>query len=361
MLDNTFFKLKHDKHLTVGYFGGSITEGAGASDASETSWRARVTDWFRTEYPDADVREIQAAIGGTGSDLGMYRCDVDLLSKEPDLVFIEFAVNDSWMAYDAVLSQTEAIYRKIRKHNPYADIVCVITTTKTITDGLEKGGEFTARSAHSVIAHRYGAPVIDVGNLLHFEVLKTGGDYLRFTTDTVHPNDDGYAIYTDCITAFLRKWADGAKETYAEHVLPSPADFREKVYENARMTECTAADNYSADGFAFTEKSMCGRYPSYLEAAVPGSTFSFTFKGENCGFYWMMAKDSGDALVSVDGGDEISVRSWDHYCKSFSRAGAAFFAKGLPYGVHKVTVRVAETKADESEGTVLRIGALLIS
>ena len=89
MLDNTFYKLKHNLSLTVGYFGGSITEGAGASDASKTSWRAGVTDWFRVTYPDAVVREIQATIGGTGSDLGMYRCDADLLSKNPDLVFVE--------------------------------------------------------------------------------------------------------------------------------------------------------------------------------------------------------------------------------------------------------------------------------
>ena len=359
MFDNTFYKAAHDKKLTVGYFGGSITEGAGASDASKTSWRARVTDWFRTNYPDADVTEIQAAIGGTGSDLGMYRYDIDLLAKKPDLVFIEFAVNDSWMAYDAILSQTEAIYRKIRKHSAYTDIVCIITTTKTITDGLEKGGEFTARSAHSVIAHRYDTPVIDVGNLLHFEVLKTGGDFLKFTTDTVHPNDDGYAIYTDCITAYLKQWADRADGAYTAHAMPAPVC--EKVYENACMTECTAADSYTADGFAFVGKSLCGRYPSYIEATVPGSSFSFTFTGENCGFYWMLAKDSGDALVSVDGGEELSLRSWDHYCKSFNRAGPAFFAKGLPYGKHSVTVRVADTKADESEGTVLRIGALLIS
>ena len=34
MLDNTLYKLKNNKELTIGFFGGSITEGAGASDAS---------------------------------------------------------------------------------------------------------------------------------------------------------------------------------------------------------------------------------------------------------------------------------------------------------------------------------------
>ena len=361
MLDNTFYKLTHDKHLSVGYFGGSITEGAGASDASRTSWRARVTEWFRTSYPDAEVAEIYAAIGGTGSDLGMYRCDTDLLAKNPDLVFIEFAVNDSWMNYDAILMQTETIYRKIRRKNPCTDIVCIITTTASIASGLEKGGEFTARSAHSVIAHRYSTPIIDVGNILHFEVLKNGGDFLKYTTDTVHPNDEGYDLYTECIAAYLKKWAQhSSANALTPYTMPVPVC--DKVYENrACMIDCMSADSFESDGFALVETSLCGRYPRYIEAVTPGSSFSFDFTGETCGFYWMMAKDSGDILVSVDGGEEKTLSSWDHYCKSFNRANLAFAAKGLPDGKHHVNVRVADTKADESEGTAIRIGALLIS
>ena len=89
MLDNTLYKLKNNKELTIGFFGGSITEGAGASDASRTSWRGSVMRWFRERYPDHEIREIQAAIGGTGSSLGIFRCERDLLSKKPDLVFME--------------------------------------------------------------------------------------------------------------------------------------------------------------------------------------------------------------------------------------------------------------------------------
>jgi hypothetical protein len=33
----------------------------------------------------------------------------------------------------------------------------------------------------------------------------------------------------------------------------------------------------------------------------------------------------------------------------------------LPYGEHTVTVTVAETKAEESDGTAIRIGAVLVS
>ena len=74
MLENTIYKLKHDKKLTIGYFGASLSEGSGASDMSKTSWRALTTEWFRREYPDCDITEINAAIGGTGTDLCFFRC-----------------------------------------------------------------------------------------------------------------------------------------------------------------------------------------------------------------------------------------------------------------------------------------------
>ena len=55
MLNNTAYKLKNDKKLRVAYFGGSITEGAGASDPTKTCYRAMTTAWFKAKYPDALV------------------------------------------------------------------------------------------------------------------------------------------------------------------------------------------------------------------------------------------------------------------------------------------------------------------
>lgn len=359
MLSNTFFKLNHYNSITVGYFGGSITEGAGASDGQKTSWRALTTEFLRQTHPNATVVEIQAAIGGTGSDLGMYRCDDDLTSRSPDLVFVEFAVNDCDMEYGAIEAQVETIYRKILRADPYTDIVCIITTTRSIAERLERGGEFTARTAHSAVAHHYNVPILDVGDLLHFEVLRTGGDFLTLTADTVHPNDRGYALYADCVTSFLRECEKNAVNDYIPHDIPSP--LCKKLFETARMIPCTAADDYVADGFTLIERSLCGRYPTYIEATEIGSRFEFSFVGERLGFYWMLAKDSGDALVSIDGGAEETVRSWDMYCPAFDRASASFVASGLDYGRHHVSVRLASTKADGSLGTVLRIGALLVS
>ena len=71
-LPNFFAKLKNGGTVKIGYLGGSIT--------AQNGWRIKSRDWFQKQYPKAKVEEINAAIGGTGSDLGVFRIDRDVLA-----------------------------------------------------------------------------------------------------------------------------------------------------------------------------------------------------------------------------------------------------------------------------------------
>ena len=108
------------------------------------------------------------------------------------------------------------------------------------------------------------------------------------------------------------------------------------------------------------EQSLCRRYPHYIECTEPGGSLKFRFTGRRIDLYWMMASDSGDAVCRVDDGPEVSISSWDSYCKRFDRANAACAAKDLPEGEHTLTLRLADSHAPESAGTALRIGAFLV-
>src|SRR3954462_7701951 len=76
--------------LNVVFFGGSLTWGANAGDPQRTSWRALMSDYLRQKFPRAPFTFHDAAIGGTGSKLGMFRLERDVLAHQPDLVFYEF-------------------------------------------------------------------------------------------------------------------------------------------------------------------------------------------------------------------------------------------------------------------------------
>lgn len=79
--------------FTIGFIGGSLTQGGSV-------WINAVKRFFQNEYPDKNIKTINAGIGGTGSDMGAMRYKKDILDSEPDLVFIEFAVNDNGRSED---------------------------------------------------------------------------------------------------------------------------------------------------------------------------------------------------------------------------------------------------------------------
>jgi len=279
-----------------------------------------------------------------------------LAQKKPDLVFIEFSVNDSPVAYEETLANSETLLRKLWAANPYADAVYVHTTTQSISGCLSTGGEYVSRAAHSAVMHHYGVPQLDVGEMLRAKILLGGGDWMKYTTDTVHPNNDGYAIYANAVIAMLQKALTGDRETaLAAKVLPSPMTALDRL--DARLED---AGGVLADGWQVVESSLCGRYPHYLQATEPGAAFTLKFTGSRIGLYCMFAKDSGDITYSIDGGEEITRTMWDSYCQRFNRAYPLMLCDTLTPGEHKLRVRVSDTKNEQSEGHAIRIGAFMI-
>ena len=359
MLENTLWKLTHATEFTVVYFGGSITEGAGVSDP-EKCWANRTTAYLKEKFPRCRIKAVQAAIGGTDSTLGAFRCERDVCAHKPDLVFFEFAVNDSFLDYETALKNAEACFLKIFHSAPTADVVTVYTTTKTLSTLMAEGGVWHAKLAHGAVSEHYDVPQIDVGEALRTRALSEGDAWLSYTTDGCHPNEAGYALCASVLQKQLEKLLAEAKNLPAPEAkrLPPPLVEYEKSHLRARVVDCLEA---AADAkWTLKEQSLCRRYPRYIECAEPGGCLTFTFTGSRVDLYWMMAPDSGDALCSVDGGDEVLLSAWDSYCKRFSRANAACVAKNLPEGEHTLKIRVSPAHNPESAGTTLRIGAFLV-
>ncbi len=102
-IKKTIEKAKAGEDVTLAYIGGSITEGFAASETknsdcyAETSYRE-----FKETYGAGDgsnVHFINAGMSGTPSSLGIIRYQRDVLDQMeygeyPDILFIDFAVND---------------------------------------------------------------------------------------------------------------------------------------------------------------------------------------------------------------------------------------------------------------------------
>ncbi len=360
MLRNTKYKLTREKKLTIGYFGGSITDGTGASGEEKTSYRALVTEWFRKTYPDAEIVGFNASIGGTGTGYGTFRCEKDLLSRDPDLVFIEYCVNDFGDSYDNVLPQAEAIIRKIRKTRPLVDVIAVVSTDEDVAATLEAGKEFESRTAMLTIAHRYGVPSTDPGAALLVRVLRGGDDWKSYAPDGSHPSDLGHSIMADVITSAVSDLLERSENVAAPepHALPEP--LCPGALDGGKMVECRDIRNLKMNGFRIVP-SKGGRFDEIIESETVGDSLSFDFEGPVLGLIWDDGCVNGDVKVSVDGGEPVNVRSWDHVVRSFHKMQAALFMKGLdPTIPHHAEIVVSHQYTDkENPVGYVRIAAIL--
>jgi lysophospholipase L1-like esterase len=350
-LGRTWKKIEQSHALTIGYFGGSITEGAGASNAAVTSWRALTTAWFRQQFPVAKITEVNAAIGGTGSDLGAFRCQRDLLSKKPDLVFIEFAVND-FGATDARAAFYEGIVRQILRANPAADIVLVYTVSKA-ADSYPQGVVPHTVAYEQKIADHYDLPSVNIGQALSRAMQQGQGTWLTLSKDTTHPNDAGYRICEDAMIAFLQ----AHRQDVAELPAPIPAPLNPDPVENPAMID---AWTLRAPGWTRETQSLAGRFPHRLSAEMPGTALDLPFHGTEVGVYWLVAPDSGSIDYSIDQGPVKTLSAWDRYALQFTRAASVLLAENLPPGEHVLHLKISATKAAKSTGTWIRIGAFLV-
>ena len=360
MLENTLYKLTVEKKLTVGYYGGSITDGTGASDAEKTSYRALVTEWFRKTYPDAEITGFNASIGGTGTGYGTFRCEKDLLCRDPDLVFIEYCVNDFGDSYDNVLPQAEAIIRKIRKTRPLVDVIAVVSTDEDVEATLESGRAFESRDAMLTVAYRYGVPSADPGSALLFRVLRGGDDWASYAPDGSHPSDLGHSVMADVITSIVSELLEKSETVGASepHALPEP--ICPDALDGGKMVECRDIKNLEMNGFRIVPSSGW-RFNEVIESEKVGDSLSFDFEGPVLGLIWDDGLVNGDVKVSVDGSEPVNVRSWDHVVRSFHKMQAALCIKGLDPAVpHHAEIVVSHLYTDaETPVNYVRIGAIL--
>ena len=91
-------KARRGEDVTIAVIGGSISEGAGAKPCSYKSYPYLTYEAFAKRFGKGEnVHYVKAGLGGTPSELGLLRYEKDVLrdgAVEPDVLVVEFAVND---------------------------------------------------------------------------------------------------------------------------------------------------------------------------------------------------------------------------------------------------------------------------
>ncbi len=352
MIENFRMRLKDKQELSVVYLGGSITEGAGAS-TNENCWQALLSKWLEIRYPSAEIKSHNAGIGGTNSELGVFRMEKDVLIHNPDLLFVEFAVNDYGRDEKDIMETMEGIVRKARKYNPRIDIIFVHTLMMKMSQEFYGKGKLPVSIiAQEKVAAYYQIPVCNVGKKLLEVIMENKCSPEEYLPDLVHPNDKGYMVYYLELKKYIEQLLK--EENKSSYVLPAP--MTSNKYEDCKMIPAVSINS----DFRVEKISLAGRYADYISSNRPGDLVSIEFMGTGIGCLWMIAKDSGMISYSLDNTEWMEKSSWDNYALRFNRANHCMLVKEKERGVHKLTIKVSNQKEKDSEGTFIRIGAFLI-
>jgi lysophospholipase L1-like esterase len=196
--------------LSVVFFGGSLTWGANASDPQTTSYRGRMMEYLRQRYPKSSFSFHDAAIGGTGSDLGLFRLDRDVLAHKPDLVFLDFTANDGLDSdsRETAVAYETLLHEMVGRGIPVEQVIFGFRYNFGKSYNLDS---VKRRAQHLQLAQAYHTAVGDIYPFIQSQ-LESGVAKIEvlWAIDGAHPDDPGYTLFFEAAkNGFEQAIADG--------------------------------------------------------------------------------------------------------------------------------------------------------
>ena len=338
--------------ITVAYIGGSITQGSSAGD--NDCYARLTTNWFQNTFPDATINYVRAGIGATGSYIGVHRVDRDVLSHNPDIVFVEFSVNDTTENTTRNVNSYDSLLRKIWNSDSSPAIVCI---------GMTQDSGTSFQNQHYSVAAHYDLPYISYRNaILH--VINQG--YIKWTDisdDNIHPNTTGHSVLTQIITHYLAKVNENKDSVSGEESdFSSPAT--KDVYANATLltpANCDVVDETNV--IKLNSDGVFGGFTGYWMARVGSEGFGGAklvfenVEAKNIGLLYGEVVDKGPMIdiyldgVLVNTVDANFPNGWGNYTEAVEIIALQ------ESGTHTVEI----VPQDTGDSSILYITGLAIS
>lgn len=277
-LKNLMKRAANGESLVIGFLGGSITQGS-LSSTPKTCYAYLVYEWWKKSFPNAAFSFVNGGIGGTTSHYGGARAWKDVLCYRPDIVTVDFSVND-----DANEFFEETYEGTLRRLLAAPSDPAVVVLNNVFYDTGKNAQDY-----HNRIADHYGIPHVSIKDTVYPDV--ESGKIVRadITPDNLHPNDKGHRLVADEICKLLDSIkAEMEEETIAgeniegkstktEASVSLPAPLTENAYEHSRLIQIQ--DNEAIlDGFLvdpIEKKGMLDIFKNGWTAAHTNDKISF--------------------------------------------------------------------------------------
>ena len=288
-------KAEAGEKVTIACIGGSITQGTIATGKRDTeveerkAYADRFFDWWEERFPGTEFQFVNAGIGGTDSYLGVHRLERDVLESEPDLVLVEFAVNDGnnnfyKKSYDNLLYN-------LLTNDAAPAVICLFMAQ---TSGV------SAQTNEVLVGYHYSVPMLSYANVIS-DMIKNG----RYTEkelsgDGVHPSALGHAVTGEILWNYLNSVYE-VRNTIGEPDADAVTEpLTKAVYGNAAVLDGSVITPEEYGDFA--EENSCQQFPNGWGCNGEGGIV-FRASFSRLGILYLATIDgkSGQFEVLVDG------------------------------------------------------------
>ncbi len=196
--------------LNIGYLGGSITMGSVAT-VQEKCYAYLSHLWWKENFPKSTIHFCNAGIGATTSQFGVARIEEDLFFCKPDVIFIEFSVNDD--DTDHFRETYEGLVRKAlcAEWKP----AVVLLHNAFYHDGV------SAARIHYEVGGYYQLPSVSFKDSVMQRCLDGELKVEEVSPDNLHPNDAGHALLAQSVGYFLDEVKKEMDVEEAEYEIPA--------------------------------------------------------------------------------------------------------------------------------------------
>ena len=296
-----FAKAERGEEITVAYIGGSIT--AGYTLEPEEGWAYLTHKWLCEKYPEAKINYVNAGISGTPSSLGLMRSYRDIVTPygEPDIVFIDFSVNDDTSL--TLLECYESLVRTVYDYSSEPAVALMFFRTSE---------NHSCAAEHGMIGDTYGLPMISVTDALTWaidEELMTWSDY---SDDEAHPNVNGALLTAEMVEYMLECEAGDTVKGGMAKTVTAAADtvpLYGGSFTGMKMLEAKDMQPVSAGEFKLVSEKDITTYVSAFDSVYmrgnhdtdEGMTFELTFDDLFIVYQTATKASHGTAEIYVDG------------------------------------------------------------
>ena len=147
---------------------------------------------LKGKYPYAVINIINTSIGGENSVEGARRFDSEVLTHKPDVLFIDYSLNDRRVGLEKSYKAWQGMIRKALEMN--IKVILMTPSPDQSVDLLEANNELEQHQQQVLrFAKENGLGLIDSYSLFKDKVL-AGDSIAAYMSQSNHPNEKGHLL-----------------------------------------------------------------------------------------------------------------------------------------------------------------------